>query len=168
MLRRQANSSKIFTNSSDNSSGAGNSSGGIAENGNGCDSGSGGVKRVLTPFNQLIGPMMITQWRRSSVVTCSRIQDNALGANFQGTCMGDALDARPFGVDPAFLPNSSIYDGTLNVANYYTENELAASQGDLPPLPFGFFPVRWANASRTGLVIVARFTFRITAATKYS
>ena len=98
--------------------------------------------RVLHQRNYLVGPVMITQRRLGKLVTCDKVLDDQFRAKFQGVCRGTSLDAQPYGVDPAFVPASSIYDGTLDPQNYYSEEEFAPSRAGMPPKPYGFFPVR--------------------------
>jgi hypothetical protein len=101
-----------------------------------------GRPRFLTAFNRLISPMIITQRRVLPADACVLVRDHKLAEAFKGSCRGNAPDLRPFGVDPAFEPSSSIYDGSLDPADYYEKGEFMPGPEGLPPVPYGFFPVR--------------------------
>ncbi len=107
--------------------------------------------RFLTPFNQLVGALTITQRRVNG--TCSYKNDrigryNMMKDPTRGQiCRGNNVDPRPYGYDPAFLSSSPIYDGTLEGGKYYRlfrKNPLS-----LQSIPFGFFPHSYDGQNRS-------------------
>ena len=103
--------------------------------------------RFLTPFNRLIGAVMITQERSSSTSTWS-VQNQHI-QNFsksgRGTiCRSDTLDSSPFGVDPAFSISSTLYAGDLAPADWYIPSERSQGKDGSLRAPYGFFPVNYA------------------------
>ena len=103
---------------------------------------SGTLSKFITPFNYLLGPLMITQWRFSNAASCKRLEDDRLKAVFGKTCRGDDLDPSPFGVDSVFATSSSLYDGTLDPTEFYTNEERSQNADGTPSTPFGFFAQR--------------------------
>jgi hypothetical protein len=108
--------------------------------------------RFLTPFNRLIGAVMITQERSSSTATCS-VQNQHV-QNFsksgRGTiCRSDTLDSSPFDVDPAFSISSTLYAGDLAPEELYTTSERSQGKDWSPGAPYGFFPVNYAGRAST-------------------
>jgi hypothetical protein len=95
--------------------------------------------RFVSPYNQLIGAITLTQTRKSgscltrndSVARYSAAKTPGLGP----VCRGSIVDASPFGVDPTFTPFSTLYRGDLDPLDYYTSSELLGSG-----TPIGFFP----------------------------
>jgi hypothetical protein len=56
----------------------------------------------------------------------------------EGMCLADDdehVSASPFGIDPAFLPTSHVYNGKLHPEQYYHDHEFSPGG-----LPYGFFP----------------------------
>ena len=112
--------------------------------------------RFLTPFNRLIGAIMITQERSSTTVACT--VQNQHFQNFsnsgRGTvCRSDALDSSPFGVDPAFSISSTLYAGDLAPEDFYTMNERSRGKDGSLGAPYGFFPVSYFGGNvRNGSV----------------
>jgi hypothetical protein len=102
-----------------------------------------GRPRYLTAFNRLISPIIITQRRVLPAEACVLVRDRKLAEAFKGSCRGNVPDVRPFGVDPAFEPSSSIYDGSLDPADYYEKGEFMPGPEGQLPVPYGFFPVRY-------------------------
>jgi hypothetical protein len=104
--------------------------------------------RFLTPFNRLIGAIMITQERSSTTVACTvqnqRIQN--FSNSGRGTvCRSDTLDSSPFGVDPAFSISSALYAGDFAPEDFYTITERSRGKDGSPGAPYGFFPVNYSN-----------------------
>lgn len=81
--------------------------------------------RYVTPFTRLVGPITLTQ-KRFGTAECSDI-GNTWVKNFSnasgGQCLSAQPNGRPFGVDPAFLPTSSIYNGKLSPERFYDSSE---------------------------------------------
>jgi hypothetical protein len=107
--------------------------------------------RFLTPFNQLVGALTITQrrlngtclYKDDNVGRYSRMKDPAQGK----ICRGSFVDSRPYGYDPAFLSSSMLYDGTLDGALYYSQSE--RDPLSLQSVPFGFFPHKYDGQNHT-------------------
>ena len=104
--------------------------------------------RFLTPFNRLVGAIMITQERSSTTVTCT-VQNQYI-QNFsnsgRGTvCRTDTLDSSPFGVDPAFSISSALYAGDLAPEDFYAKTERSQGKDGSPGAPYGFFPENYAG-----------------------
>jgi hypothetical protein len=122
------------------SSGASSGGGGSANQGNLNSSKS--IARFLTPFNRLVGALMITQ-RRVVTADCkltnSDIQ-NYIDFGSGLDCLGDSLDPTPYGRDPVFTTTSSLYSGDLAVSDYYQVSELALDMNGELSSPYGFFP----------------------------
>ena len=124
----------------------------------------------------LLGPLVLTQ-RRRRAGRCPNRQNAALDAFFvRVDCRLDEVDGTPYGRDPVFLPSSAIYNGKLEVRDYYAASEvIAASTAAVAgvrvstrSLPIGFFPhkhKRNASLLRTGEADLFRLYFdsRITA-----
>jgi hypothetical protein len=83
--------------------------------------------RFVTPSNLLIGAMVVTQ-RRGAVQTCTN-QGKATTQSFfkKITCRTSELDGAPYGLDPTFLPSSAIYNGKLQMGDYYANSEIVPS-----------------------------------------
>lgn len=97
--------------------------------------------RFLTPFNQIVGAISITQRRLNG--TCIYKQDKFgrfytnKDPNRGQICHGNTVDTRPYGYDPAFLSSSNMYDGTLDEKEYYTSFRL--NPYSQQAVPYGFF-----------------------------
>ena len=95
--------------------------------------------RFVSPYNQLIGALSITQTRSSGV--CLTRNDSVARYSAAKTpglgpvCRGEITDASPYGVDPTFTGFSTLYRGDLDPLDFYTSSELQDSG-----TPFGFFP----------------------------
>ena len=108
--------------------------------------------RFLTPFNRLIGAVIIRQKRTqkpimsNSGIVCSLNNDTI--AKYSSTadpsrgliCLGNLVDRAFYGTDSAFSQFSTLYDGKLNPFDFYKNSEFSdlSSQS-----PFGFFPHRY-------------------------
>eukprot|EP00292_Cryptomonas_paramecium_P003899 CAMPEP_0113705028 /NCGR_PEP_ID=MMETSP0038_2-20120614/26887_1 /TAXON_ID=2898 /ORGANISM="Cryptomonas paramecium" /LENGTH=730 /DNA_ID=CAMNT_0000629955 /DNA_START=123 /DNA_END=2311 /DNA_ORIENTATION=- /assembly_acc=CAM_ASM_000170 len=105
--------------------------------------------RTVTPGNYLIGPVVVTQ-RRNDVAPCHNAQNPSVRAFFNATnCLKDSPSGAPYGKDPTFLPSSSIYNGKLQMPDYYDPTEIVnATSGPTSAginvttraVPLGFFP----------------------------
>ena len=117
--------------------------------------------RHITPHNRLVGPFMITQYRRKTG-NCSKVVNPFIKAWAQqgledgdGCLQGeDEFDNRFFGTDPAFVPTTKLYDGNLVVEEYYELNERlnktiseSTARGittvTLPDVPMAFYPYKY-------------------------
>jgi hypothetical protein len=74
-------------------------------------------RRPVTPFNILIGAVRLSQ-RRTSSVECATSR-----LKFLSSCLSAATSAAPYGVDPNFLPTSSLFKSDLSPASFYTPQE---------------------------------------------
>jgi hypothetical protein len=107
--------------------------------------------RFLTPFNQLVGALTITQRRLNG--TCAFKDDNVgrysqMKGPAQGMiCRGNNIDSRPYGYDPAFLSSSTLYDGTLDGTLFYSKSE--RDPQSLQAVPYGFFPHEYDGQNHT-------------------
>ena len=107
--------------------------------------------RFLSPFNQLVGALTVTQrrvngtciYKDDNVGAYSRMKDPAQGQ----ICRGLNVDSRPFGFDPAFLSSSPIYDGTLDATLYYNSSE--RNPQSVQAIPYGFFPHEYDGQNRS-------------------
>eukprot|EP00960_Hanusia_phi_P077139 768654-Hanusia_phi.AAC.5 len=108
----------------------------------------------VTPFNRLLGALVLTQKRMKSLPTCvDRIQDPGLRnytllAQSAIDCpSSSAQESSPYGFDPSFMPSSSLYDGKLRANRFYGDSERHAFLDDsgqrVLSYPFGFFPHRY-------------------------
>eukprot|EP00282_Hemiselmis_andersenii_P036609 CAMPEP_0169431480 /NCGR_PEP_ID=MMETSP1042-20121227/2974_1 /TAXON_ID=464988 /ORGANISM="Hemiselmis andersenii, Strain CCMP1180" /LENGTH=1151 /DNA_ID=CAMNT_0009541903 /DNA_START=29 /DNA_END=3481 /DNA_ORIENTATION=- len=109
-------------------------------------------QRPVTPGNTLISAMLITQ-RRKKTELCHpdpRVEGECdkncnqtltvLGPLYQDSpCKGDALDDSPYGIDPAFLQSSDLFDGNLRRELAYTSEEISPDSGS----PYGFFASKY-------------------------
>ncbi len=101
--------------------------------------------RFLTPYNQLVGAVLISQKRltgscllkNDSVGRYSSTKNQNLGH----VCRGSQKDSRPFGADPAFSLTSTLYRGDFPKTMYYSTSELNANKD-----PFAFFPHNYDGA----------------------
>jgi len=108
--------------------------------------------RTVTPFNRLVGGIGITQERRRQE---SCIEDNIPRNVFiddfseaaKVTCPAATLDNATFGYDPSFMPSSSLYNGKLSAADWYSlvdRHVKSTTVGNVtittPSFPKGFFP----------------------------
>ena len=102
--------------------------------------------RMLTPFNNVVGAIIMTQYTRRPV-PCSHATKASIGIlTGRFSCQESVRSDVPFGQDPVFIKSSPLYNGKLAVRDYYTDTELAAGATRGPP---GFFPHQW-GAGRAG------------------
>jgi hypothetical protein len=107
--------------------------------------------RFVTPFNRLIGALMITQ-ERSAKATCSVRNQHVknFSSSVRGSiCRSDALDSSPFGVDPAFSISSTLYAGDLAPEDWYALSERSRAGDGTAGAPYGFFPMSYARRRNT-------------------
>lgn len=118
--------------------------------------------RYVTPFNRLIGPIMITQKRRTTG-NCSKVVNPFLkkwaetGLDAGDGCLQapDDFDSEFFGLDPAFVPGTAVYDGLLIPDEYYERHERLnktvqefnsrdqAVDVTYASVPIGFYPYKY-------------------------
>jgi len=117
--------------------------------------------RYVTPYNRLIGPIMITQKRRQTG-NCSKVVNPFIkswaenGLDSRDGCLQaeNQFDGSFFGLDPAFVPTTALYDGTLIAEEHYALNERlnktiaeSTSRGvtvvTYPSVPMGFYPYQY-------------------------
>ena len=104
--------------------------------------------RTLTPFNNVIGSIIITQYRRKSADCATQNSPSLRPLTGKFLCQSEERSEAPFGVDPGFQPSSALYNGKLVLQDHYAANELLASNDANGILrtskyPFGFFPHQW-------------------------
>ena len=112
------------------------------------------VLRSLTPSNNLIGGVILTQYR-VPIGDCppSDVAGMDRFASLHGVQCADTagVDARPFGVDPAFTASSTLFDGKHTPQEFYnlsTETFTTRRAGAPATTPFGFFPHQWDSTRR--------------------
>lgn len=118
--------------------------------------------RYVTPFNRLVGPIMITQ-RRRTTGNCSKVVNTFLkkwaetGLDAGDGCLQGAndFDGEFYGLDPAFVPGTAVYDGNLIPEEYYERHERLnktvqefnskdkAVDVTYASVPIGFYPYKY-------------------------
>ena len=114
--------------------------------------------RFATPFNRLVGALLIRQkrlqmsigldgsnvcgFRNDSVLLYSNTADPTRGL----ICLQAKQSTDPFGSDPVFTSSSILYDGKLDVSGFYNTSEYS---NPISRTPYGFFPHRYDP--RTGM-----------------
>jgi len=79
--------------------------------------------RRVTPFNRLVGAVVLTQSRQATG-DCRKIANDDVKAFAAGMrCLKKGRDTAPFGRDPVLMPTSSIYDGKLAPEEFYQDSE---------------------------------------------
>ena len=107
--------------------------------------------RVLTPFNSLIGGVIVTQYVRAES-RCKNPNTPAISIlTGRYPCQFPARATGPFGIDPLFQRASELYNGKLAAADYYAPNELHPISGD----PYAFFPHQWGRGGPKDPVLVS-------------
>lgn len=94
---------------------------------------SAAAVRYLTTNNQLVGGLEMFQSRKKTVM-CDR--QHFKTPQICRTSVPGNLS--PIGVDPFFLPTSSLFDPTLTVDNFYNKSELRTLNSIA--VPYGFYP----------------------------
>eukprot|EP00960_Hanusia_phi_P035404 751685-Hanusia_phi.AAC.1 len=117
--------------------------------------------RELTPYNRLVGAVVVTQTRmkRGSCLNNMQGADVKLFTASAGTginCpLSNQLDSEPFGYDPTFMTFSSNYNGKLRPEVFYGNGErynTSSTAGAGYGYPKGFFPQKYdQNALDTNL-----------------
>uniref|UniRef100_A0A7S0YX08 C2 domain-containing protein n=1 Tax=Hemiselmis tepida TaxID=464990 RepID=A0A7S0YX08_9CRYP len=116
----------------------------------------------VTPFNRLVGPLMISQ-RRRPLGECTTIFNPTVQAfsNITGCQVDAAYDGTPYGLNPVFVSTSGIYNGKQDPERSYTAAErinktveVKATGGGTvmqtsSSTPIGFFPHQYDDATRT-------------------
>jgi hypothetical protein len=104
--------------------------------------------RMVTPSNMLVGSVVVTQ-RRQQIGPCTNHKKRSVQDFFRGTpCKTGRLDGSPYGMDATFLPSSSIYNGKLQMSDFYNASEVIESSTSTAagvnvttrPTATGFFP----------------------------
>ena len=106
--------------------------------------------RLMTPFNRLVGSVLVSTTRRSETSCVAGGNSTATpgvrnadviafvtNIEHSSTCLGADADSRPYGVDPVLIPTSSIYDGKAMFKSAYGDAERADLNG--VDTGFGFF-----------------------------
>eukprot|EP00281_Chroomonas_sp_CCMP1168_P032498 CAMPEP_0206243566 /NCGR_PEP_ID=MMETSP0047_2-20121206/17674_1 /ASSEMBLY_ACC=CAM_ASM_000192 /TAXON_ID=195065 /ORGANISM="Chroomonas mesostigmatica_cf, Strain CCMP1168" /LENGTH=1778 /DNA_ID=CAMNT_0053668691 /DNA_START=6 /DNA_END=5343 /DNA_ORIENTATION=+ len=104
------------------------------------------IQRMLTPFNNLIGSIIVSQYRRSDQLCSIGLNPSVDAAVRVFPCKGGDGNSAPFGSDPAFLPSSPLYLGKLSVKDFYNASELSSTQDGFSSTaskPYAFFPHEW-------------------------
>ena len=104
--------------------------------------------RFLTPYNQLLGAVTVSQRRRT--IGC-QFKNDSIGrysatkvVSLGPICVNEEVSAGPFGVDPAFTSSSQLYQGFIDQTAYYSQTE-SSPDGT----PFGFFPHSYDGKNRS-------------------
>ena len=112
------------------------------------------VLRSLTPSNNLIGSVILTQYR-VPISTCSSSTTPGMDnfTTLHGVQCADTaeVDSKPFGVDPAFTQSSTLFDGKHTPQDFYnlsTETFTTSQTGTPTVTPYGFFPYQWDCARK--------------------
>ena len=89
--------------------------------------------RSLVQSNRVISGVLVTQQRYAAggCTSSGRFAD-LITSCAQRT---GPLSSAPYGVDPMFVPTSTLFDGTANASALYQQTELNSFN-----TPFGFFP----------------------------
>ncbi|EKX47388.1 hypothetical protein GUITHDRAFT_106834 [Guillardia theta CCMP2712] len=120
--------------------------------------------RELTPYNRMVGGIVISQRRRKGEDCSQGIQKPDVKAFTQSAKEGvlcpseQQFDPKPFGYDATFMPFSSIYNGKLRPEMFYGPSERHAVNGtdgsSTLSFPKGFFPheydANWLDANLDG------------------
>ena len=107
--------------------------------------------RTLTPFNNVIGSIILSQYRRKDTNCSSRNQDAIKVLTGQYTCQAPDRGVNPFGIDPVFQKTSTLYNGKLTISDFYADNEristgsLGGTNSTVLSYPFAFFPHQWGK-----------------------
>jgi len=105
--------------------------------------------RFLTPFNRLVGSVLVSHKRRDKT-SCIAGEGSAKpgvrkpsviqyinNTKSASTCLGEHAATEPYGVDSVLIPTSSIYDGKAMFSQAYVPHERADLNG--VDAGFGFF-----------------------------
>ena len=106
-----------------------------------------------TPFNRLVGPIMVSQKRRKIKICDTVFNPTVIEfANATGCQSTTEWDEAPYGLDPVFVATSSIYNGKTPPEVHYTDSERINKTTEVkvtgggrqmitvPSTPLGFFP----------------------------
>mmetsp|Transcript_8308 Transcript_8308/g.20319 ORF Transcript_8308/g.20319 Transcript_8308/m.20319 type:complete len:1279 (-) Transcript_8308:24-3860(-) len=115
----------------------------------------------VTPFNRLVGPVMVSQ-RRRPLGECSSIFNPTVQAfaNLSGCQEDKAYDGAHYGFNPVFVPTSGIYNGKQDPDRAYVlwerinkTTEVKTTGGTavqtVPSTPRGFFPHQYDDETHT-------------------
>ena len=95
--------------------------------------------RTLTPFNNVIGGIIVTQYVRKTVSCPYQNSDSISTLTGKFSCQTVDKADMPFGIDPVFVSSSQLYNGKLSPQNYYSNQEFIPGSNH----PYGFFPHQW-------------------------
>ena len=102
--------------------------------------------RTLTPFNNVIGGIILSQYRRRDTNCSSTNQPAIRVLTGQYTCQASDRGNTPFGIDPVFQKTSSLYNGKLSISDFYADNErMNTGDNNASNYPFAFFPHQWGR-----------------------
>ena len=112
--------------------------------------------RWVTPSNMLVGPVIVTQRRELSSPCKSQKKISVQDFFQQYACRTGQLDGAPYGIDPSFLPSSSIYNGKLQMSQFYNETEIIPSANSgmagvnvtTRQTALGFFPQQYQRSAK--------------------
>ncbi len=112
--------------------------------------------RVVTPSNMLVGSVVVTQKRRRSGPCLNHHKRSVQDYFKENPCRTGRLDGTPFGMDATFLPSSSIYNGKLQMSDFYDALEVRNSSTSTKagvnvttrPTAIGFFPHQYQRSSK--------------------
>lgn len=80
--------------------------------------------KYVTPFNRLVGPIMVSQQRRTLEDCTAIVNPSVLKFSEETGCQRPLTrDPTPFGMDPFFISAASIYDGKVDPERYYRGSE---------------------------------------------
>ena len=79
-------------------------------------------KRYIQGYNQVLGGVLVNQKRRTQI-KCSN-NEGSMFEQLRMDCMSEEHNVSPFGVDPVFLDESSIFVKGLKKEDFYNASEL--------------------------------------------
>jgi len=115
--------------------------------------------RVVTPFNRLVGSIVLTTTKVTKG-QCFAVQNRDVQNFTQGQCVtNELIDGTPTGMDPTYIATSSVYNGKLDVTQYYSmferlNNTKQVVRNGVPfsitsaSTPIGFFPHQYDQLKR--------------------
>ena len=105
--------------------------------------------RFLTPFNRLVGSVLVSHKRRDKTSCIAGVGSATPGVRkpsviqyinnsaSASTCLGEEAATEPYGVDSVLIPTSTIYDGKAFFGQTYVSHERADLNG--VDAGYGFF-----------------------------
>jgi len=107
--------------------------------------------RTLTPYNNVIGGIIVTQYIRKTVQCPYQNSESISTLTGRFSCQAADLAEVPFGIDPVFLPSSQLYNGKLTARDFYTNQEMFKGTDD----PLSFYPHQWDNGNQKAEVFIS-------------